>query len=105
MDTNRSPGQQVHDALLYAAEKKNDALQADKIAKRVFSEVFLRHSGSIEERKHIAGMNEAYLKHDDTALLAESAHNLAKAEADGLECRFKEWQANNANRRAEMGLL
>jgi hypothetical protein len=101
---NRTPGQQVHDALVSAAEAKNDALIAERKAKRVYAQVYLAATGSVEERKQKAVDSDTYAEYEDKRIDMETKHNIARAEADGLQCRFNEWQTNNATRRAEMNL-
>lgn len=103
--SNKTLGEQCHDALLAAAEKKNAALTTERMSKRIFAECFIRADGkNIEERKAVAGMSEAYSNAEDRRIEAESAHNLAKAESDGLQIRFSEWQTMESTRRAEMTL-
>ena len=101
---NRTPGQQVHDALISAAEAKNDALVAESKAKRVYAQVYLAASGSVEERKQKAADSWTYAEYEDKRIDMETKHNIAKAEADGLQCRFNEWQTRESTRRAEMNL-
>jgi hypothetical protein len=101
---NRTPGQQVHDALVRAAAAKNDALIAERRAKRVYAQVYLAASGSVEERKQKAAVSDTYAEYEDKRIDAETKHNIARAESDGLQCRFNEWQTRESTRRAEMTL-
>ena len=102
---NRTPGHQVHDALVECALQKNEALKAEKLAKRVYSAVYLQTDGNVDERKAKALTNSKYEEFDDVHTDAESKYNLARAEADGMQCRFEEWRTRSATRRAEMGLI
>lgn len=101
---NRTPGQQVHDALVRAAEAKNAAMIAERKAKRVYAQVYLAASGSVEERKQKAAVSDTYGGYEDAYIDMETAYNIARAEADGLQCRFNEWQTRESTRRAEMTL-
>tara|TARA_R110000751_G_scaffold153151_7_gene258276 strand:+ start:47 stop:361 length:315 start_codon:yes stop_codon:yes gene_type:complete len=103
--SNRSPGQQVHDALLVAAEAKNEMVRSDKMLTRIKATVYLAMSGTVDERKAKVLVDERVIAKDDEDLLSQLAFNLAKAEAEGHQCRFSEWQGLNATRRAEMNLI
>jgi hypothetical protein len=104
MESNRTPGQQVHDALLKSADSKNESLVAEKKKKRVYAQVYLTTRGTVDERKAKATTSEIYEEYEDAFIDAESALNLTKADAEGLHCRFSEWQTLEATRRAEMNL-
>ena len=103
--SNRSLGEQVADALLNAAEAKNDAATKRRKADRILDAVLLQQSGgSADERKAKARQDVRYIQADDAALEAEHRANIAKAQADGAEIRFEEWRSMNATQRAEMNL-
>ena len=104
MTSNQPLGAQCHDALVVAAESKNIALLLRKTADRILDQVFLMSEGGIEVRKVTARQSEEYRMAEERAMEAETQANIERAEADGLEVRFKEWQGLNSNRRAEMQL-
>jgi hypothetical protein len=97
--SNRSLGEQVHDALVKAAEKKTAALWAKKLAERTFDRILLETKGTVDERKAKARLDPKYIAAEDEAITTESEHIVAKAEADGLDVQFKEWQSKNSNER------
>ena len=103
--SNLPLGEQCHNALLAAANKKVAAMRARKLADRVFDRLFIGTEGrNKEEREAKARTEAAYIKIDDEALQAESDAIVAKAEADGLAVRFEEWRSEQANAREEMKL-
>lgn len=104
MILNRSPGELYHAALREAAEAQNRATVADKKAKRIWNQCFLMAKGPIEERKALAGTNDAYITAEDAWLQAATAANIAKAEAEGVGAEFEWHRSTEATRRAEMGL-
>jgi hypothetical protein len=104
MESNRTHSQQVHDALVKSAEAKNESLVAEKKAKRIYAQVFLDTRGTVDERKAKVATNEKYEEYEDAAIAAETNLNITRAEADGLQCRFNEWQTRESTRRAEMNL-
>lgn len=101
--SNRSLAEQVADALVAAAEAKNDAATKRRKADRILDACLLQQSGgSADERKAKARQDVRYIQADDAALEAEHRANIAKAQADGIECRFEEWRTAQATARAEM---
>lgn len=104
-DDDRSLGQRCHDALLRAARAKSEAERLAKLAKRVLAQCFIHAVGrSAAERDAIARNDVQYIRVEDALIEAETAANLARAEADGLELRFEEWRTTQATARAEMNL-
>ena len=97
---NRTLGEEYYDALEEAAMRKNDALRAKKSLERVYAEIYLRSTGTIEDRKQRTLVDPHYVSRDDAWVEAASAHNLAEARADGLQVRFEEWRTNEATLRA-----
>jgi trehalose-6-phosphatase len=103
--SNRTLGERVHDALVKAAEAKSEADRAEKLAKRIFSQLVIDLPGSsVASKEHAARTHPTYVKYEDEAIQRATAANIAKAEADGLDIRFKEWQSKHATERAEMNL-
>lgn len=102
---NRSLGERCHDALLVVAQKKSDALRAKKLAERKYDQVLLMETeGTIAEKQARARQHPAVMKAEDQHIESESALNMAKAKADGLQIEFEEWRSRQANSRAEMQL-
>ena len=103
--SNLPLGEQCHNALLRAAEKKVEALRARKLAERVYDRVFLVAQGkNIAEREARSRTDAAFISVDDRAIEAESEAIVAKAEADGLAVMFEQWRSEQANAREEMKL-
>jgi hypothetical protein len=103
--SNRSIGEMVADALMAAAEAKNDAATKRRKADRILDACLLQQSGgSADERKAKARQDIRYIQADDAALEAEHRANIEKARADGMELRFDEWRSLNATERASMTL-
>ena len=103
--SNRTPAERVADALLAAAEAKNDAATKRRRADRILDACLLQQSGgSADERKAKARQDVRYIQADNAALEAEHWANIAKAHADGAEVRFDEWRTREATNRAEMNL-
>jgi tRNA pseudouridine-54 N-methylase len=103
--SNRSLGQQVHDALVRAAEKKAAALRARKLAERVYDRILLDTEGkTVGEREAKARTTPKFVAMDDDALTAEEEAIIAKARADGLSVEFEEYRTREATARAEMNL-
>jgi hypothetical protein len=97
-------GVQCHDAMVKHAAALNEALRTERLRKRIFAELFLRGDGSVAHREAMARTNPAYIEAEERWVQCESAANLAKAEASGMELRFKAWQSQHATQRAEMNL-
>lgn len=105
MDGSNLPlGEQVHRALVKAAEAKVAALRARKLAERVFDRILLDQEGSVAVKEAKARTHEKYISVEDAAIETESAAIIAKAEADGLAVRFEAWRTESATARAEMNL-
>lgn len=103
--SNRSLAEMIADALIVAAEAKNDAATKRRKADRILDAVLLQQSGgSADERKAKARQDVRYIQADDAALEAEHRANIAKAQADGLGVRFEAWRTEQATARAEMNL-
>ncbi len=99
---NMSKADKCYYALVEAAERKGDALMAERMFKRKRHQQFLAAQGTVAEREAKAAM--ASTADEDKWIAAETEWNIARAKADGLEIRFKEWQSRNATARAEAGL-
>ena len=104
MNSNRSLAEQTADALVRAAEAKAIADKLERLTKRVYSQLVISGEGSVAHREHAARCHPKYISIEDEWVSANTVANVAKAEADGLELQFKEWQSRNATNRAEMGL-
>lgn len=104
LGTNHTLGELCHDAMLKHAGTQNEALRTERLRKRMFAELFLRGDGSVAHREAMARTNPAYIEAEEKWVQAESAANMAKAEADGLRLRFEAWRTEAATTRAEMNL-
>lgn len=103
--SNRSLGERVHDALLEAASKKNDALLLKRRYERTLTAYTIDAQGkSFGERQAKAATHTVVADAEEAWIVAEQAANAARAQADGLQCRFEEWRTNQATNRAEMNL-
>lgn len=103
--SNRTLGEQCHDAMLLSAQSESDARRAKKLAERVLAQITLAMDGkSHAERETKARCEMKYIAAEDAYLEAETRANVQKAEADGLRIRFEEWRTNQATTRAEMNL-
>ncbi len=103
MTENTMLGQKYHDALIRAAEAKNEALRAERMKKRIFAQVILRVEGkNAQEREAQAITHSEYQRFEDAWVEAETKANVAKAEADGLAVMFEAWRTQQATARAEM---
>lgn len=105
MQSNLPLGEQVHDALVAAAQRQSEALRLEKLAKRVMAQLMI-----VSDEKS-AGMREAAARSDlkytvaeDAWIQAETAANIAKAGAEGLKIRWESWRTEQANERAAMTL-
>lgn len=101
---NRPLGELCHDAMLAHAKAQSEAMRLERLRKRKFAELFLRTEGSVAQREALARTNPAYVEAENAWVQAESAANLAKAEAEGLRLRFEAWRTAQATTRAEMNL-
>jgi hypothetical protein len=97
-------GERVHMALIAAAKAKSEAQRAERLAKRVFSQLVISGDGAVSQREHAARAHINYISAEDAWITAQTEANLAGAEADALQLRFAEWQSINATTRVEMGL-
>ena len=105
MMSNRTLGEKCHDAIVDAATAKVEAIRARKLADRIFDRVFLASEGkNLDERRANARLDPKFISAEDAAIEAESAAIIAKAQADGQQISFAEWQSKNATARAEMQL-
>lgn len=102
--SNLPLGEQCHAALVKAAEMQSDAERLEKLAKRKFAQLVIAGEGSVNKREYDARANVVYIACEDAMIAAQTAANVARAEADGLRVRFSEWQTLSATARAEMGL-
>jgi hypothetical protein len=102
---NRTLGMRVHEALVEAAQAKNEAFKLERKYKRTLkAHIIIAEGKSFGERETIASTRKTVEEAEDAWVAAELIANTAKAEADGLEIQFKEWQSRNATNRAEMNL-
>ncbi len=104
---NQSIGERCHDALVKAANAKSLAERRDKMRKRKRAHLavgYRKQGASAAMALEEARDDPLYHEAEDEWFTAMEAANLARAEAEGLEIRFKEWQAINATTRAEMNL-
>lgn len=103
--SNRTLGEQCHDALVAAAKSGSEARRLKKLSERVLAQITLSMDGkSHAERETKARCDMKYIAAEDAYLEAERTANLEGAEADGLKVRFEEWRTNQATTRAEMNL-
>lgn len=103
--SNRTLGERCHDALLKAAETGSEARRLKKLSERVLAQITLVQDGkSHAEREAKARCDMRFIAAEDAYVTAETAANIARAEADGLQVRFSEWQTLESTRRAEMQL-
>ena len=103
--SNRSLGERCHDALVEAAQLKNEAFRLERKYKRTLkAHIIIAEGKSFGERETRASVQGVVTEAEDAWIAAELLANTAQAEADGLEIQFKEWQSRNATNRAEMNL-
>ncbi len=100
--SNRTLGEQCHDAMLGLAALKNEVERLTALLERKLDQHYIAAEGTVEERKTKARLATATDK--DALTAARTEANMARADVDGLEIRFKEWQGINSNARAEMNL-
>ena len=97
-------GSKYENALLDAAMKKSEALRLERMTKRIYSAIYLEATGTIDERKAKALVNEKYKEAEDEWLDAEREANIAQAKADACEVAFETWRTQESTKRAEMTL-
>jgi hypothetical protein len=103
--SNITLGMRVHNALVEAAQARNEAFKLERKYKRTLkAHIIIAEGKSFGERETIASTRPTVEEAEDAWVAAELIANTAKAEADGLEIQFKEWQSRNATNRAEMNL-
>lgn len=96
-------GQKYHDALIRAANAKNEALAAERLKKRVYAQCFLQVEGKNAAEREAKSITHAeYQRFEEQWIEAETRANLAKAEAEALAVKFEAWRTDQATRRAEM---
>ncbi len=104
---NQTLGQQVHTAKLDAADKKSAAERSQGMTKRKLSHMAIhyKNQGMSGAMAMEAARNDtSYHAEEDKMYAAMKLANLARAEAEGLECKFEEWRTESSTRRAEMNL-
>lgn len=103
--SNRTLGEQCHDAMLEAAKAASEAKRLKKLSERILAQLTIYQSGKSQaEREMKARCDMKFITAEDACIQAETAANIAKAEADGLQVRFEEWRTRQATQRAEMNL-
>jgi hypothetical protein len=101
--SNRTIGEQCHDALVEAAKAKAEALRARKKADRTFDIALLKATGAnADARKAAARLDPVADAAESEAVEKECAAIVAKAQADGLQILFEAWRSKQATDRAEM---
>jgi hypothetical protein len=101
--SNRTIGEQCHDALVEAAKAKAEALRARKSADRTFDIALLAATGAnADARKAAARLDPLADMAEQNAIEAECTAIVAKAQADGLQILFEAWRSKQATDRAEM---
>ena len=104
---NKTIGERCHDAKLDAADKKSAAEKSQGMTKRKLSHLAIHYksqglSGAMA--MEAARNDTAYHEEEDKMFDAMKLANLARAEAEGLECLFEQWRTESSTRRAEMNL-
>ncbi len=102
--TNRSLGEQVHDALVECGKHKADAFEFERLYKLKRKYVYLGVKGTVAEREAQAATQDEVEAAELKWIDAEKKHILARATSDGLDKIFEEWRTKSANTRAEMTL-
>ncbi len=102
--TNRSLGEQVHDALVECGKHKADAFEFERLYKLKRKYVFLGTKGTVAEREALAATQDEVKAAELKWMDAEKKHILARATSDGLDKRFEEWRTKESTRRAEMNI-
>jgi hypothetical protein len=103
--SNITLGMKVHNAMLEAAAAKNEAFRLERKYKRTLrAHTIMAEGKSHPERETRAADKLVVREAEDAWIAAELMANTAKADAEGLEIQFKEWQSRNATNRAEMNL-
>ncbi len=102
--TNRTLGEQCHDALVKTGEAKAKAFSNERLYKRQRAHVYLAAQGTVAVRDALARTNDVVVAAEDLWIKAEMDYNLLRAESDGLNVRFEEYRTQAATTRAEMTL-
>jgi hypothetical protein len=103
--SNITLGMRVHNALVEAAQAKNEAFKLERKYKRTLkAHILIAEGKSHPERETRASLRDTVKGAEDAWIAAQMLANTAEAEANGLEIQFKEWQSRNATNRAEMNL-
>jgi hypothetical protein len=96
---------EIAEKLQLAATKKAESFRAERLFKRTRQQVFLMTEGkTVGERDAKTDVHPTVTEAEDKWISAETAHILARAEADGLSARFEAWRSTEASNRAEMQL-
>jgi hypothetical protein len=103
--SNRSLGERVHDALVEAAQLKNEAFKLERKYKRTLkAHIIVAEGKSFGERETKASVQGIVTEAEDAWIAAQLLANTAIAEADGLQIQWESWRTNQANDRAAMNL-
>jgi hypothetical protein len=102
---NRSLGERVHDALVEAAQLKNEAFKLERRYKRTLkAHIIVAEGKSFGKRETRASVQGVVTEAEDAWIAAQLLANTAIAEADGLQIQWESWRTNQANDRAAMNL-
>lgn len=102
--TNRTVGEQCHDALIETGAAKGAAFRAERLYKRTRDTAYLMQSGTVPEREAKARTLGVVVSHEDAWIQAEVNYNVTRAKSDALEVLFEEYRSRQATSRAEMQL-
>ena len=86
------------------AHAEADAMRAEKKAKRIYSQLIISMSGSINQREHEARTMDAFVEAEEAAIDAATKANVLKGELESMRISWETWRSLNAQRRAEMKL-
>ena len=103
--SNRSLGEQCHDAMVEMGKAKAAAFRFERMYKRKRAQVYLMSSGTVAERDALARTHKDVTEVEAQWIEAETSHNMKRAEADGLRLRFEEWRTLQSTKRAEMQMI
>ncbi len=102
--SNRTLGEQCHDALVKTGEAKAAAFEFERLYKLKRKYMFLGADGPVVEREAKAATGTEVVEAERKWIDAEKRHILARAESDGLDKVFEEMRTMEATKRSEMGL-